>query len=624
MAQKINTAYLGNTLDASADADKATMIKVDHVSMVFNIANQKLNSLKEYFIALMRHELRFKEFRALDDISFEVKKGDVFGILGTNGSGKSTMLKIVAGVLDPTEGTVEVNGKIAPLIELGAGFDMDLTARENVFLNGALLGYPKKFIEAHMDDIIAFAEIEKFMDMPLKNYSSGMIARIAFAIATVIVPEILIVDEVLSVGDFMFQQKCERRIVDIIKDNGVTVLIVSHNNDQIERLCNKAIWIEKSHTRMMGTAKEVCGAYRIVGGRPGTQESEAKVIAMMQQPEPAKDCYTSDLAGNDRYSTCVTMCEAYMYDKKHVIMCASDRFADAILGNSMAGAMDAILMNTGGDSLPGAIRQFLLRVNPSGVLMFGDTETVCAQAEEDIKKIGFNVQRLNEPDDTLRSIRAYEYVLNNGGAWGESAVLTYEGAMAGLLTMAPMAYELKAPIFYVSPDDSAANEQLVDILSRNFSNVFVVEQDFFIPQDVEEKLTEAGLNIERFRNEDACAISRQINLWMDKKAAADGLPMAGNIIASTAWEPVDAYFVGPYASATNSQILIYNPSNLDDTAAVFDFMATKSQSVKQICFLGGLSRFSEDDRKIMAKAICAIENGEYDSDTTAITAEVEA
>ena len=240
MPENVNTTPLAAQPPVFADDNRATMVKVDHVSMIFNMASEQLNSLKEYAIALARRELRFKEFRALDDVSFEVKKGDVFGILGTNGSGKSTMLKIIAGVLEPTKGTCSIHGNIAPLIELGAGFDLELTARENIYLNGALLGYSKKFIEQHFDEIVDFAEIEKFLDMPMKNYSSGMVARIAFAIATVIVPEILIVDEVLSVGDFMFQQKCERRITQLIKEHDVTVLIVSHNNDQIERLCNKA------------------------------------------------------------------------------------------------------------------------------------------------------------------------------------------------------------------------------------------------------------------------------------------------------------------------------------------------------------------------------------------------
>ena len=260
-----NTSFLGTLSMPIDDPSAKTMIKVDHVTMIFNIASEQLNSLKEYAIALTRRELRFKEFRALDDVSFEVKKGDVFGILGTNGSGKSTMLKIIAGVLEPSKGSCAVEGSIAPLIELGAGFDLELTARENIYLNGALLGYSKKFIQEHFDEIVEFAEVKDFLDMPMKNYSSGMVARIAFAIATVIVPDVLIVDEVLSVGDFLFQQKCEQRINSLINDDHVTVLIVSHSTEQIERLCNRCVWIEKGQLRMVGPAQEVCQAYRSLG-----------------------------------------------------------------------------------------------------------------------------------------------------------------------------------------------------------------------------------------------------------------------------------------------------------------------------------------------------------------------
>ena len=197
MPETVNTSALADVIEDLSSDNRPTMVKVDHVSMVFNMASEQLNSLKEYAIQIARRKLFFEGFTALDDISFEVKKGDVFGIIGTNGSGKSTMLKIIAGVLEPSKGTCEINGNIAPLIELGAGFDDELSARENIYLNGALLGYSKDFITDHFDEIVEFAEIEKFLDMPLKNYSSGMVARIAFAIATVIVPRILVVDEVL-------------------------------------------------------------------------------------------------------------------------------------------------------------------------------------------------------------------------------------------------------------------------------------------------------------------------------------------------------------------------------------------------------------------------------------------
>ena len=237
-------------------------IEVNDVSMIFNMASERLDNLKEYFIKLAKRELFFEEFRALDHVSFKVRRGEVLGLVGTNGSGKSTMLKIIAGVLEPSEGSVHVHGNIAPLIELGAGFDIELTARENIYLNGALLGYTKEFIDTHIDEIVEFAELKDFMDMPLKNYSSGMVARIAFAIATVVEPDVLIVDETLSVGDVFFQEKCERRIRDFIESGNVTVLFVSHLLEQVERLCTRCVWIEKGHQRMIGDTDEVCQAYR--------------------------------------------------------------------------------------------------------------------------------------------------------------------------------------------------------------------------------------------------------------------------------------------------------------------------------------------------------------------------
>ncbi len=238
-------------------------IVVDNASMHFNMASEKLESFKEYFIKLIKRQLFFKDFVAVREASVKIKKGEVFGIVGTNGSGKSTLLKMISGILKPTYGKVTIDGTIAPLIELGAGFDGELTARENIYLNGAVLGYQKKFIDEHFDRIVDFAEIHEFLDMPIKNYSSGMVARIAFAIATVIKPDILIVDEILSVGDFMFQQKCEDRINELMA-GGTTVVIVSHAIEQIERLCDRVMWIEKGDVRMIGETAKVCEAYKSI------------------------------------------------------------------------------------------------------------------------------------------------------------------------------------------------------------------------------------------------------------------------------------------------------------------------------------------------------------------------
>ena len=236
-------------------------VELRDIEMHFNMSSEKLQSLKEYFLKFMKRQLRFENFVAVDKVSFDIKKGDVFGIVGLNGCGKSTTLKIISGILKPTKGSVETQGVIAPLIELGAGFDMELTARENIYLNGSVLGYSKKFMDEKFDDIVEFSEMREFLDVPMKNYSSGMVARIGFAIATVTTPDILIVDEILAVGDFLFQQKCEERINKMMQDD-TTVIIVSHSIEQIERLCKHCVWLEKGKVKMIGETAEVCNAYK--------------------------------------------------------------------------------------------------------------------------------------------------------------------------------------------------------------------------------------------------------------------------------------------------------------------------------------------------------------------------
>jgi ABC-2 type transport system ATP-binding protein len=237
-----------------------TVIKVENVGMEFNLSQEKTDNLKEYVIKFLKKELMYQSFWALQDVSFEVKKGDKLGVLGLNGAGKSTLLKLISGVMKPTHGNIELNGRISPLLELGAGFDPSYTGRENIFLNGAMLGYSKEFIESKFDEIVEFSEIGDFIDVPLKNYSSGMVARLGFSIATVVEPQILILDEVLSVGDAKFKEKSENRMKSLLNQD-VTVLFVSHSIDQVRRLCNKAIWLEKGKLVMQGSVEEVSEKY---------------------------------------------------------------------------------------------------------------------------------------------------------------------------------------------------------------------------------------------------------------------------------------------------------------------------------------------------------------------------
>lgn len=236
------------------------VISLDNVSVKFNLSSEKLDSFKEFFIKLIKHDVHYDEFWALQNISFSVEKGDRLGILGLNGAGKSTLLKVISGVFKPTEGTVKRKGLIAPLIELGAGFDMQYTGRENIYLYGSVLGFSKKFLDERYDEIVAFSELEKFMDVPLKNYSSGMKSRLGFAIATAVEPDILILDEILSVGDAKFRKKSEQKVMSMM-EKGVTVLFVSHNISQVQRICNKAIILEHGKIIAKGTTEEVCPIY---------------------------------------------------------------------------------------------------------------------------------------------------------------------------------------------------------------------------------------------------------------------------------------------------------------------------------------------------------------------------
>lgn len=239
---------------------KECVVDIKDATVRFNMASESINNLKEYFVKFVNRELMFKEFLALQNVNLKINRGESWGIIGTNGSGKSTLLKLTCGILKPYKGSVRVYGSVAPLIELGAGFDGDLTARENIFLNGAVLGYNNRFMREHFDEIVDFAELHNFLDMPIKNYSSGMSARLGFAIATVVRPDILICDEVLAVGDYAFQQKCEKRMRSM-REMGTTLMFVSHAVSSVKEVCDYALWLEKGTEKMQGDVNTVCNAY---------------------------------------------------------------------------------------------------------------------------------------------------------------------------------------------------------------------------------------------------------------------------------------------------------------------------------------------------------------------------
>lgn len=237
-----------------------SIIEVKNVDIKFSLTNDKILSLKEFVTATLTKKIKYNEFWALQQVNFDVKKGEVLGIIGRNGSGKSTLLKIISGIMKPTNGVVNVKGNIVPMLELGSGFDMDLNGRENIFLNGAILGYSKEFLEKKYDEIVEFSELGEFIEAPIRNYSSGMMMRLAFSIATVVNPDILIVDEILAVGDEAFQQKSKERMKRLMS-GGTTVLFVSHTLEQIREMCDRVLWLDHGKIRMLDSTEKVCDNY---------------------------------------------------------------------------------------------------------------------------------------------------------------------------------------------------------------------------------------------------------------------------------------------------------------------------------------------------------------------------
>lgn len=593
MPENVNTSVLEIESELADDSPKKTMIKVDHVSMIFNMASEQLNSIKEYVIAAAKRELRFKEFRALDDVSFEVKQGDVFGILGTNGSGKSTILKIIAGVLEPSKGSCTVSGNIAPLIELGAGFDMELTARENIYLNGALLGYSKQFIEENFDDIVEFAEVEKFLDMPMKNYSSGMVARIAFAIATVIVPEILIVDEVLSVGDFMFQKKCEDRITKLIKEHGVTVLIVSHNNDQIERLCNKAVWIEKGHLRMAGTAKEVCQTYRVLGGHVGSKESEQIVFETLQDPKKPDMSGIESIEADTRYGIAAKLSSrCYPDGAKAVILASGEHEMVPLIANGFAGALDAPILLTQNESVPDITAQELTRLNPQTVYVLDggtvDMDVVRKEVKAALPLAAITV--LEGKDARELSWAIYECGEANT-FWGAGIALTYDGCLGDLASLSPYLYSEKCPVL-VKLAEEPISSKMCEAASQKEEALIIGGFKSF-PDEGITPIAGSSVAVHRFVGKDQYDANELINNWIERNVDAD------SFLVVSIWHPEDALAVGPFAAKGGSLVLLEDPQNLDSVAHGITYVGGNK---KQLRFVGDRSRFNDLDKELLVKA----------------------
>lgn len=605
MPEVVNTSFLGANVDIDQNSSEKTMIEVDNVSMVFNIASETMNNLKEYAIALARRELRFKEFRALNDISFEVKKGDVYGILGTNGSGKSTLLKIIAGVLEPSEGTCKVNGNIAPLIELGAGFDRELTARENVYLNGALLGYPKSFIEERFDEIIEFAEIEKFLDMPLKNYSSGMIARIAFAIATVVIPDILIVDEVLSVGDFMFRQKCEQRISSLINDHQVTVLIVSHNNDQIERLCNKAIWIEKGHARMLGPAQDVCEVYRMIGGREGAPESENHVTSVLfDKSIRSEGDMVETIQGDNLYSYSAKI--AYRtFGEKHcenVILTPSGSPVESYAAICFAKSLDAPVLTLGPNRVSDITLQALRVFNPSNIYCIGSRkdipDSLLNEIANELKSTSFT--RMGDETASKMALGIFERLSDK--SYGDTAAISYPECTGDLTSLSPYLYEASAPLFF-NEKAGAIDSTTTETITRHFRRLIVVGGYKQFPNESLDPFKDAGLETIRICASNPYEANKMINDWMDAQRETLGIKKSTEAIIAPYRHPENAFTIASYAGKSHSTILLEDPSNLNSISNAIEHIQANAKEIDNLLFLGDAERFSDRDKNLLEKAL---------------------
>ena len=600
MPEVVNTSAL-TVEDETAEIEdnRPVMIDVDHVSMSFNMASEQLNNLKEYAIAIARGKLFFEEFKALDDVSFKVRKGDVFGIMGTNGSGKSTILKIIAGVLEPTKGKCTVNGNIAPLIELGAGFDMDLSARENIYLNGALLGYSKRFIDEHFQEIVEFAEVEKFLDMPLKNYSSGMVARIAFAIATVIVPEILVVDEVLSVGDFMFQKKCEDRITQLIEEYGVTVLIVSHSNDQIARLCNKAVWIEKGHVRLSGSADDVARIYGALGGRTGSKEAEQRIFEAMRASSnfDVDRGHCSSVFGENASAACSQLVmRAWKNEQSDTVVLAVDNtHANAVVANGIAGALGAPLLPLGSNGLQDSVRLALMALLPNRVIIidaggvFGD----CSDTFDFLSTVPEIIYFGNKPLLDV-SLEVIEFG-NTEGIWHESLfVTTFENSFESLAA-APWIYSEKAPVLIGDACDELRRLNLVNDLPSNCCRCFVIGRVRDEWKFVLESLPNASIDmIGVFETGLACAEigAKTCEIFADHSI------LAGCIfgsITSSQWPQLLS--CGCVGGKLGMPLYLFNDTNLDSESVALDFAGALKGRIPEVIFVGdgaGLGQIEKD------------------------------
>lgn len=573
--------------------DRETMVKVNHVTMEFNMASEQLNSLKEYAIALIKRKLYFEKFIALKDISLEVKKGDVFGILGTNGSGKSTLLKIIAGVLEPTEGECIINGNIAPLIELGAGFDMELSARENIYLNGSLLGYSKKFIDEHFDEIVDFAEIDKFLDMPMKNYSSGMIARIAFAIATVIIPEILIVDEVLSVGDFLFQQKCENRINDLIENHGVTVLIVSHSNEQIERLCNKAIWIEKGDARITGSANEVCNAYKALSAdKEFDAQTYDDILESIVQMRPITDIsfQYSFLKNETPANTWFDIVNRYWTQKADKVVIAGSNKTDVAIASSLAGVLSCPVLMYSNNTLEKLIK-YIFQHKPTEIMIIDSIDEIRNDLDASDFHWDCSLTEFKSESPSELSILVYEY-LKRSHIELDTLYLADALDPASLLVISSMFHNEPGAIF-IHQTDEQTDKMVLNALMESDASKLISVVDLDILKEVSTSSKIEVIKLCDFGSTPYNSISRfafSENRQTSTMHSQIKVPLFLSPYSSCQWNEIS--LMGYYSGAVNSSLFLVDYTDLKCLSDILSFIHQNANYIDELIYVGSSSELN--------------------------------
>ncbi len=591
------------TPDASAEHP---VIEVDHVSMVFNMASERIQSLKEYFIKIIKRELMFKEFVALDDVSLTVNQGDVFGLVGSNGSGKSTLLKIIAGVLEPSKGTCKVEGSIAPLIELGAGFDMELSARENIYLNGALLGYSRQFINDHFDSIVDFAEIRDFLDMPMKNYSSGMVARIAFAIATETIPDVLIVDEVLSVGDYMFQEKCEKRINALITDHHVTVLIVSHDGQLIERLCNKAAWIEKGHLRLLGDAATVCDAYKALGWHLGSEESERRVFQLLAaEPQESKTCKHMAYGSGDPAVTSLELLKAKEPDAllDRVVIAPADEPATCMVANSLCSRTDADLLLASEKRMPDELLELMERASWKEAIILGSDASFRKSIRSLIADASpcTELSEIDGDDPGMLSVNAHFFAEREPcDAAHDKVIIAYPECVPDMLLVMPFSYERKVPLFLATPNEPLQEDVLEAIRSCHPEEMLLLGGEDVFPEEMVRPLHEEPATLTRVCGNGVVDAAGIIYSWMDDNAFDVGGER--EVFFASPWHADQALGIGPLLHQRGALMALQDSRDLDNVMGNVELLKRYEVRPVAFTFFGTNEQFHDADKRILRRA----------------------